>query len=129
VVNTTIDHQEPAVPSAARAILYVGDEPRLIEASLASLHNAIALDCEPGVMPALLIASRSQPDVVIVDLIRQDDARVLLIAALAAARHPPRVVVLARADDVSRCLRYPGVRSVITMPLFPAQLRAAVRER
>uniref|UniRef100_UPI003593190F hypothetical protein n=1 Tax=Aestuariivirga sp. TaxID=2650926 RepID=UPI003593190F len=62
-------------------------------------------------------------------LTKPDEARSLLVAALAGAKHPPRIILLARRDDVGPMLRLPGVYCVVTFPLLPAQIRAAVTDR
>ena len=124
----TANLHQPLVPSAEnpRNVLYVGNDRALIEAALRPLGTGMSFHAETGVSPALMAAARHKADVVIVDLSTPDDARTMLIAALAAASHPPAVIVLARAEAVSQYLRYPMVKSVITVPLRPRQLRAAV---
>jgi hypothetical protein len=112
-----------------KPVVYVGEDENLIAAALAPLRGSISLTCEEKVASVLMAAAQHRLHAVIVDLNKPDDARMLLVTALAAAKHPPRIVVLARRDDIGRFLRLPGVYCVIAYPLLPAQIRAAVADR
>ncbi len=124
-IDTTLQAASPQ----PKCIIYVGREASLIEAALAPLKDTVALRHEPYVAGALLAAAQTAAHAVIVDLTTPDDSHTLLVAALASARNPPRIIVIGRRHAVSGLLRLPGVYSVITWPLLPAQIRAAVADR
>ena len=124
-----VNMEMQAASPEPRAVIYVGEDPALIEAALAPLGTAVKLTCETKVANVLMAAAQSKAHAVIVNLTRPDDARLLLVAALAGARNPPRVIVLGRREDVGAHLRLPGVYCVVAYPLLPAQIRAAVADR
>lgn len=121
----------PAEAAAARpkCVIYVGRENPLVAAALAPLGGTVTLRHEPQVAAALVAAAQTRAHAVIVDLTEPDDGRMLLVAALAGAKHPPRVIVVGQREEISGLLRLPGVYSVITWPLLPAQIRAAITDR
>lgn len=118
-------NQAVGAAKPATRCLYVGGNGHDIAAVLAG--PAVAISCEPRVAPALILAAAKPFDVAIVDQRGgRDDARSLLIAALAASRQPPRLIVLADTDDVRHFLGLPGVRYVLATPFRPQQLQRAV---
>lgn len=122
-------HNLTEAAPAPRAVVFVGEDASLIQAALAPLGASISLKPEARVAAAMLAVAQSRAAVVIVDLIAHDDARLLLVTALANARQRPRIIVLGRRDRVGELLKLPGVYCVITYPLLPAQIRAAVADR
>ncbi len=126
---TPLHETQTLAATEPRLVVYVGGDAPLIEASLAPLGGAIRFEAEANVAGALMAAAKHKAHAVIVDLTKPDDARTLLVAALAAARHPPRIIVLGRRENVGELLRMPGVYCVVTFPLLPSQIRAAVTDR
>lgn len=122
-----VDHT--AAAPQPREVIYVGGDVSLLTAALAPLGEAIHLITESNITKVLMLAARMKGHAVIIDMTVPDDARTLLVAALAGARHPPRIILIGRRDDVRKLLAHPGVYCVVTYPLLPAQIRAAVADR
>ena len=119
------DQQTPTAEQKARRCLYVG----AAGDSVAAIIPNAGLDvvCERQVAKAIMLAASASFDIAIIDQRGgADNARSLMIAALAAGRRPPRVVVLAEPGDIGSFLRMPGVRSVLATPLRREQLRSAI---
>ena len=125
IASNSIQTRQDA-PRQATRLLYAGPRSDAVLSLLDPAAGRFACQAEARVSAALMLAASKSFDVVVVDQRDDDDALTLLIAALAASQKPPRIIVLAQPEAVGRFLRYPGVHSVLTLPLRAAQLRTAL---
>ena len=109
-----------------RQVYYSGPNPAPVQASLLPLDGQIALHLDAADTVILLAAARHLANSIIVDLAEPVETQHLLIDALAAASHPPGIIVLCRPKDAEQYVQRAGVQAVVTLPLMPRQLREAV---
>lgn len=121
----------PAVSNAARRVLVVGATDRDNERWEGALRGAgLAVELEPDLERALLIAAELRPSAIALDLARADGDALQLASALRADRRTCDTVIVALAPEVSldvvALARRCGCDAVLSSHASPAVLAAVL---